>query len=115
MSVGDKRWYSVRCVFQWTSYAEKPYEERITLWCATTVEEAVTFAEREAADYAQSGNEMAYLGLAQAFVLDEDTKLGHGIEVFSLLRDSELPPNEYIDKFFAAGEEYCPHIRVPPD
>jgi hypothetical protein len=104
------RWFSVRCVFQWTSYEEKPYEERLTLWRATNVEEAIAFAEKEAAAYAGSGYEMSYLGFAQAYILDEEEgRPGHGVEVFSLLRSSELPPNEYLDRFFDTGEE---HLRT---
>lgn len=98
----------MRCVFRWTSHDEKPYEERITLWRATSVEQAVEFAEREAAVYAESGYELSYVGFAQAYALDEDAELGHGVEVFSLLRNSELPPREYVDRFFDTGGE---HLR----
>jgi hypothetical protein len=111
VSADGKHWYSVRCVFQWTSYEEKPYEERITLWRATSIEEAVELAEKEAFEYAKSGYEMAYLEFAQGFALDEDEEPGHGVEVFSLIRDSELPQNEYLDKFFATGEEHLRHIE----
>jgi hypothetical protein len=31
--------------------------------------------------------------------------------VFSLIRDSELPRDEYLDKFFATGEEHLRHIE----
>jgi hypothetical protein len=104
------RWYGVRCVFQWTSHEEKPYEERITVWRATSIEEAVEFAEKEAVDYAESGYEMTYLGFAQGFALDEEVEPGHGVEVFSLIRDSELPQAEYLDRFFDTGEEHLRHI-----
>jgi len=30
---------------------------------------------------------------------------GHGVEVFSLLRESDLPPEPYIDSFFDTGTE----------
>jgi hypothetical protein len=29
----------------------------------------------------------------------------HGAEVFSLMRDSELAPDDYIDRFFDTGQE----------
>jgi hypothetical protein len=111
MSDDGKRWYSVRCVFQWISYEDKPYEERITLWRTTTSEEAVEFAEKEAADYAEPRHEMTYLEFAQVYALDEDAEPGHGVEVFSLLRSSELPPNEYVDKFFDTGREHLGNIE----
>jgi hypothetical protein len=114
MSNEGGRWYSVRCVFHWTSYEDKPYEERITLWRAKSMEEAIEFAENEAADYATSGNEFTYLGFAQGYALDEDIELGSGSEVFSLLRGSELPPEEYLDKFFDTGEEHEENIEDSP-
>ncbi|MFJ1765948.1 hypothetical protein ACIOD2_36860 [Amycolatopsis sp. NPDC088138] len=114
MSTEGGRWYSVRCLFQWISYEEKPYEERITLWRATSMEEAVELAESEAADYAVSGNELTYLGFAQGYALDEDIELGSGAEVFSQIRDSELSPKEYLDRFFATGEEHLRHIEDSP-
>jgi hypothetical protein len=114
MSNESGRWYSVRCVFQWTSYEDKPYEERITLWRAKSIEEAIGFAESEAADYAVSGNELTYLGFAQAYALDEDIELSSGSEVFSLLRRSELPPEEYLDNFFDTSEEHEKNIEDSP-
>jgi hypothetical protein len=107
----SERWYSVRCVFRWISFDEKPYEERITLWRATSAEQAVEFAEREAAVYAESGYELSYVGFAQGYAMDEDAEPGHGAELFSLLRDSELPPGEYLDRFFDTGGEHLRDIE----
>ncbi|MEO6082403.1 MAG: hypothetical protein ABIQ18_04785 [Umezawaea sp.] len=53
MSAEDDRWYSVRCVFQWSGHEGKPYEERITLWRARGLEHAVELAEAEAVAYAE--------------------------------------------------------------
>jgi hypothetical protein len=106
-----ERWYSVRCVFRWTSYDEKPYEERITLWWAASAAQAIEFAEGDAAVYAESGVELTYLGFAQAYALDEGIELGHGAELFSLLRDSELPPGEYVDRFFDTGGEHLREVE----
>ena len=53
-------WYAVRCLFESTWPAiEKAgpshhYEERITLWRAESVDEAVALAEAEAEDYANA-------------------------------------------------------------
>jgi len=98
--------YSVRCLFRWQSRAEQVakylYEERITLWQAESLDEAVELAEQEAAAYAGDADE--FLGFSQAYAL-EDLLSGHGAEVFSLLRESDLEPNEYIDTFFDTGGE----------
>ena len=34
-----------------------------------------------------------------------DETIGHGAELFSLLRESDLEPKEYLDAFFDTGDE----------
>jgi len=105
----DPSWYAVRCVFRtmWTQTPEgvtpdeQLYEERITLWQATSAEEAIALAEAEAADYA--GDDDEYLEIAQAYQLYDSP--GHGAEVFSLMRTSRLEPDAYLDAFFDTGSE----------
>ena len=66
---------------------------------------AIARAEDEAARYA-ADVDAEYLGLAQAFALVDDP--GDGAEVFSLMRESDLPPpppDEYLDAFFDTGDE----------
>jgi hypothetical protein len=103
MPAEDDRWYSVRCVFQWSQHEGEPYEERITLWRARGLGHAVELAEEEAVAYAED-NGVEYLRFAQACALDEGP--GPGVEVFSLLRSSPLPPDRYLDAFFATGGEH---------
>ena len=96
------RWYSVRCVFGSKGDKGFAYEERLTLWHTDTFDHAIESAETEAASYAaETGSE--YLGLAQV------CQLGHhltsGTEVFTLIRDSALPSDEYLDAFFDTGTE----------
>jgi len=95
----NEPWFSVRCVFR----REDTFEERITLWRATDFEEAITLAEADARDYAQT-LEAEYLGLAQAFHLSE-SDLDSAVEVFSLIRQSDLDPEEYLSAFFDTGTE----------
>ncbi len=105
----DPSWYAVRCVFRsaWTveEHADTPedqlYEERITLWQATSLEEAIALAEAEALDYA--GDEDEYLEIAQAYQLFDGPS--QGAEVFSLMRSSPLDPDAYLDAFFDTGDE----------
>ena len=47
---------------------------------------------------------VTYLGLAQCFHLFDEP--GDGAEVFSLMRDSELEPDDYVDSFFDTGAEH---------
>ncbi len=92
-------WFGVRCVFH---DPEGSYEERVTIWRAATFSDAVQLAEAEAEQYAEEV-EASFMGFAQAFVMPEPP--GHGAEVFSLLRDSELDPDVYLDTFFDTGQE----------
>ena len=80
------------------------YEERITLWSAESLGEAIDLAESEAKECA--GNDAECLGLFQGFWLFDDLTLTtQGIEAFSLLRESDLEPKEYLDTFFDTGSE----------
>jgi len=97
-------WYAVRCVFDVgdAEATSRTYEERATVWQAANEDEAMALAETEAQEYA-SNLDVTYLGLGQLYVLADD--LGHGAEVFSLMRDSDLPPGEYLSTHFATGRE----------
>ncbi|MER5777166.1 hypothetical protein ABT144_23270 [Streptomyces sp. NPDC002039] len=98
-------WYAVRCVFQWADDVGAPYEERLTLWRAGSMEEAISRAEAEAWRYAEE-NDHRYLELAQCHRLDVDGRPGDGDEVFSLLRDSLLDARSYLDRHFDTGGEH---------
>lgn len=104
--MADERcWYTVRCVFRWASREGRPFEERITLWRADSLDDAIELAEREARAYADD-NGVEYLSFSQAYQFAEGAELVNGAEVFSLLRDSELAPDDYIDTFFSTGTEH---------
>lgn len=96
----EQLWFGVRCVFHWVERGS--YEERLTLWQASDFDAAVAMAEEEAESYAEETG-MDFLGFAQAYVLAEPP--GQGAEVFSLFRDSDLDPDEYLDTFFDTGDE----------
>lgn len=90
----------------------------MTIWNADSFQDAIGQAEREAATYASDlVNDGEVLNLWQAFQIiqaepgDRDESelpsltSGSGVEVFSLIRDSELEPKEYLDRFFDTGTE----------
>jgi hypothetical protein len=113
------QWYVVRCLFQtrrgpsWKPRADglNEYEERVTLWNARSFEEAIERAESEAREYAAT-IEVEYLGLAQAFALDDDIDTpGDGREAFSLIRADPAEPAEYLDRFFDTGREIQQTMR----
>lgn len=105
----DGPWFAVRCVFR-SPDAElegaNAYEERITLWRAASFEDAIDRAEAEARTYAAETPGTDYLDLAQAFQLGIEGAVGDGDEIFSLIRDSALGTDDYLDRFFDDGEEY---------
>ncbi|GAA0454640.1 hypothetical protein Aca07nite_69090 [Actinoplanes capillaceus] len=103
-------WFSVRCLFRLGNGTPATYEERVTLWRASTFAEAVTSAEAEAEAYAAdvAGE---YLGLAQVYSLSDEP--GHGAEIFSLLRGSTLEPDAYLDAFFDTGDERQGAVESP--
>ena len=110
-------WFAVRCLFRKSRVADTGsgghgYEERITLWRASNIDEAIAKAEAEAIDYGSIIEEAPdeYLGLAQAYALS-DSPDQEGAEVFSLIRDSTLGPESYLDAFFDTGQE---HQRTTP-
>jgi hypothetical protein len=101
----DEPWYAVRCVFAFDSDDGPFYEERVTIWRSDTFDDAVALAEAEASEYATT-LDAKYVGVAQAFHLAvADRPLVAVDEVFSLMRRSELPPSDYLDRFFSDGGE----------
>ncbi len=101
MTVREMFWFGVRCVLR--SNEPQAYEERVTIWRASSFPEAIQRAEKEAKEYGDDVG-MEYVGLTQAYKTTIDD-IQDGVEVFSLIRDSDLPANEYIGRFFATGSE----------
>ena len=99
--------YSVRCIVEipkeeFNSLAYL-YEERITVWTATDIDQAIDKAITEVKDYCEA-NGYKFTGLSQAYWMTEDLP-ADGVEIFSLLRESDLSSGEYLDAFFSTGNE----------
>lgn len=110
-------WFSVRHILK----NEPAYEERITIWDAEHFEAALALGRAEAQNYANTLHNGVVLPYFEVFRLFEDPVYGaadlvpvaggeafsaaHGAEVFSLIRESHLGPNEYIEQFFDTGDE----------
>lgn len=96
----DVEWYAVRHVVQ----NADAFEERVTLWRAANAEEAIASAGREAADYAALWEgEARVLSLFQTYRMSEAPS--DGAEAFSLIRRSDLSPDDYLSRFFDTGRE----------
>lgn len=99
--------FSTQSVICWSADAkakEYLYEERITLWNARNIDEAIKLGEAETKKYAKQ-NGYKYTGYIMAFAM-EDKVSAEGVEVFSLLRDSDLSPSDYLDRFHDTGTEH---------
>ena len=92
-------WFSVRCLFL---IDRGLYEERIVVLKAANLDHAIEMAELDALEYSEN-IDCKYLGLAQAYEIGEF--LEEGSEVFSLMRESTLEPNQYLSAFFDSGLE----------
>ena len=100
--------YSVRSVIRWRPRPDQSkkfiYEERITAWNAESLDAAIELAESEAKEYAEDKNFEA-LDLFQGYWLFEIGLISQGAEIFSLLRESDLDGDAYLDAFFDTGSE----------
>lgn len=97
----DEPWYGAKCVFLHTAIESRPgqvYEERVVLIRASSFEEAISKAEQEAEEYARDAEGCSYVGFVDIFhVYDE--RVGDRTEVYSLMRDSDLGVDQYIERF----------------
>jgi hypothetical protein len=84
-------------------FPPQTFEERLTLWHAPDLDSATELAWSEASDYASSLPGSLFTGLIQTYELYDAP--GHGAEVFSLMRDSSLAADDYLDRFFDTGDE----------
>ncbi|MFF2994308.1 hypothetical protein ACFVTC_06935 [Streptomyces sp. NPDC057950] len=97
----EPSWYGVRRVFRHRELGV--YAERVTLWSAGRPGDAIGRAEAEALEYCAALEEVDCAGYAEAFRMDG--VLGEGAEVFSLMRESDLPSGVHVRRFFATGRE----------
>ena len=103
MSNDGKLWFSARSVFEHDKAGDGLFEERIVLIRAEGFDEAQDRAEEEAVAYATAAG-CSYTGYTSLFELAEES-LGDGVEVFSLMRDSDLTADVYVEQFFDTGNE----------
>ncbi|WP_241827152.1 DUF4288 domain-containing protein [Streptomyces graminilatus] len=99
--LNEPSWYGVRCVFRHGDL--EVYEERVTLWVARSLDEAIARGEAEAAEYCEGLDGVEYTGFAEAYAMYDSPE--EGAEVFSLMRESRLPSDDYVRRFFATGDE----------
>lgn len=100
------KWFSVQTHFRIQPGAVLPergqtYEERITIWLASSADEAAQLGEAEADDYA-SENGYERLDYLVAFELFDDPTAGK--EVWSYVRESSLEAGAYLQRYVIEGD-----------
>ncbi|MFF9853379.1 hypothetical protein [Streptomyces litmocidini] len=99
MKKEPKGWYGARTFYRWPTWENQPYEERVVLFRAHSLDEAVELAERESIEYAGQ-SDLEVLDLVQAYrISDGEEEVGAGTEVFSLLHAPDLPAHEFLDRY----------------
>jgi hypothetical protein len=100
-------WYGAKCIFRHTNLTAdggaSVYEERIVLFRASSEEEALGMAEREAKVYAT--DDIEYLGFVELYHLATD-RIGDRTELYSQMRTSSLAPRDYLNHFYDTGSEH---------
>ncbi|MEO8036900.1 MAG: DUF4288 domain-containing protein [Acidobacteriota bacterium] len=96
-------WFSARTVYEHDKPGDGLFEERIVLFRAGDFDEAFARAEEEAEKYAREAT-CSYTGYISIYEIPDET-ITDGVEVFSLMRDSDYPADEYIEQFFDTGRE----------
>ena len=103
--MGNEPWYGIRLIFRLKIDGCNAYEERILIVHAESEHDAMQQADQLAREY--ENETIQYTGYAMSFhIFDENGScLGPGVEVFSLMRCSDLSIDEYIDRFHDSGNE----------
>jgi len=103
-------WYGIRTIFRFDGVAasgDAIFEERVCVYKTSSLDEAFEKAKAEAHEYVDtlSSDEQpcVFLGLFQSYYISEEVE--SGVEVFSLMRESELGDEEYLSHFFDTGRE----------
>jgi Domain of unknown function (DUF4288) len=102
-----ERWFSAKCIFTHSNVKSEHkfvYEERIVVIRGRKFDDAIRKAEKEAGKYAAALDGCCYIGYVDVYELFTK-QLRSGSEVYSLMRDSNLPKNRYLDRYYDTGKE----------
>ena len=105
--MNDEPWYGAKCIFLHSDLQSengRVYEERVVLIKAENLDEAIERAEKEAKEYAQNLEGCVYLDFVNVFHI-YDESIEDGTEIYSLMRDSKLSKNKYLNRFYDTGKE----------
>ena len=99
-------WYGVRLVYRLTFASRRAFEERVLIVRADGFDSAIARAEQISRDDYENESTI-YTNYAMAFhIFDENgDALVEGVEVFSLIRESDLDVDAYLNRFHDTGNE----------
>ncbi|MEP6754372.1 MAG: DUF4288 domain-containing protein [Chthonomonadales bacterium] len=104
----NPEWYAAKTVYKSRIIEDGTpkarFEERVVLFHATDFLDAIAKAEVEAEEYCSDVFGTEYLGFVNVYHLFDKT-INHGTEVYSLMRESDLSTEEYLDHFYDDGNE----------
>jgi hypothetical protein len=108
--MSNPEWYAAKTIYKHHCIEDGTpktlFEERIVLLQASDFEDAISKAETEAAEYCSTNRDIVYLDFVDVFHLFDET-IGHGTEIYSLIRESQLSGKDYLDRFYDDGKERC--------
>ena len=106
--MNNSEWYAAKTVCKHQSVEDgipkTLFEERVVLLQAADFNDAVAKGELEAQEYCRSIENVTYIRYINVYRLCADV-VGHGTEIFSLMRESELSDSDYLDHFHDDGKE----------
>ncbi len=106
--MNNEPWYSVKCVFEHKDMARMEgatvYEERVVVLRADDFDDAIARGEVEAIEYASQNDYAFYTGFISAYHLPAK-KITDRTEVYSLMRESPLDSETFLDRFHDDGNE----------
>ena len=101
-------WYSAKTIYKTHTVEDgRPttvFEERVVLFRATDSDDTIAKAEAEAAEYCRTSCGTEYLGFLDVYHVGDEA-IGHGKEVYSLMRNSDLSNKDYLAHFYDDGKE----------
>lgn len=99
--MSEQSWYGVRCVFRHRELGV--YEERLTLWRASSLDEAVSRGELEAHEYCADLDGVEYTDFAEAYRMFGEP--GRVPRSSPSCGRAGCPCGDYVGRFFATGAE----------
>lgn len=115
-SENENTWYAVKGLFRWyfkETGDTSNFEERVVVFWASSFDEALDLAEKEAITYCTEDPTANFriesLNAYMAYLIDEP--IVSGVEVFSRLMDSDLTSEKFLRRYYPKSHEHKTRTR----